>query len=165
MSFDRLNLSHVGALCEAIDLPDGHAHKLGLGKPFGLGSVLLKIDWNRSNVALDRDRYSSLKSRMQSLAAVNGTGGDAAATGRSRIAAEARRTFRGMVCTQSGQSAGNFERLPHVRQVRALTDWAHAPEPTSITYMPLNSPDREVPSYAVKPILDTPEQLQSRNTR
>ncbi len=70
-----------------------------------------------------------------------------------------------MVVAQSGQPAGDFEKLPHVRQVRALTDWAHAPDPKSIAYMPLNNPDRGIPSYAMKPILKKPEDLQGRDAR
>lgn len=40
--FDNLSDKELGALLFAIDLPDGCAHKLGMGKSLGLGSVRIK---------------------------------------------------------------------------------------------------------------------------
>jgi CRISPR/Cas system CSM-associated protein Csm3 (group 7 of RAMP superfamily) len=37
--FENLSKVELGALLFALDLPDGLAHKLGMGKPLGLGSV------------------------------------------------------------------------------------------------------------------------------
>lgn len=40
--FDNLTKAQLGALLFALQLPDGLAHKLGMGKPLGLGSVRLE---------------------------------------------------------------------------------------------------------------------------
>jgi CRISPR-associated protein (TIGR03986 family) len=46
------NLSRVelGALLWLLDLPAGHYHRLGGGKPLGFGSVALSINWDRSEL-------------------------------------------------------------------------------------------------------------------
>jgi len=42
--FENLSSVELGALLFAIDLPENCAHKLGMGKPLGLGSVKITID-------------------------------------------------------------------------------------------------------------------------
>ncbi|MCL4434548.1 MAG: TIGR03986 family CRISPR-associated RAMP protein [Actinobacteria bacterium] len=46
-TLDVKNLSDVelGALVWLLNLPEGHMHRLGYGKPLGFGSVQLSIDW------------------------------------------------------------------------------------------------------------------------
>lgn len=40
--FENLTDVELGALLWALDLPDGHHHKIGMGKPLGLGSVAIE---------------------------------------------------------------------------------------------------------------------------
>ncbi|MBE7469848.1 MAG: TIGR03986 family CRISPR-associated RAMP protein [Anaerolineae bacterium] len=40
--FENLSAAELGALVWVLDLPAGHYHKLGMGKPLGLGSVAIK---------------------------------------------------------------------------------------------------------------------------
>lgn len=40
--FENLSVKELGALLFALDLPGGCAHKIGMGKPLGLGSVRIK---------------------------------------------------------------------------------------------------------------------------
>lgn len=40
--FENLSKIELGALLFALDLPDGCCHKLGMGKPLGLGSIKIK---------------------------------------------------------------------------------------------------------------------------
>lgn len=157
VSFERLTLTQLGALCEAIDYPAGHAHKLGLGKPFGLGSVRLNVDWKRSNIAADRERYTSLARRLRDLADPGRIAADSGQDSSADIATQARAAFHGAVTTADRTSStGGFENLPHVRQFRALTNWDRPPAPNEIAYMPLSSRsrDRDEATYAVKPILE-----------
>jgi CRISPR-associated protein (TIGR03986 family) len=42
--FENLTDIELGALLTALKLPEGHAHKLGLGKPLGLGSMNIEPD-------------------------------------------------------------------------------------------------------------------------
>ncbi|OJX90104.1 MAG: CRISPR-associated RAMP family protein [Paludibacter sp. 47-17] len=56
--FENLTNEELGALLFALELPDGCCHKLGMGKPLGLGSVLLSI---KSLSIIDRkERYTTL---------------------------------------------------------------------------------------------------------
>lgn len=55
--FENLTQVELGAILFAIDLPEGCAHKLGMGKPLGLGSVKITPSLN----LVDRDsRYEKL---------------------------------------------------------------------------------------------------------
>ena len=154
--FERLTLAQVGAVCEAIDFPVGHAHKLGLGKPFGLGSVRLDVDWERTRITADRERYASLLRRLEQYAA--GGGGAHATSDARKLASEARERFRAAVLGAHGGSTANFEDVPHVRQVRALTCFDTPPDPLAIVSMPLKASPATpgAPSYATKAILDEP---------
>lgn len=55
--FENLSSVELGALLFSLDLPEGCCHKVGLGKPYGLGSVEIHADL----VLVDRTkRYSKL---------------------------------------------------------------------------------------------------------
>jgi len=55
--FVNLSTIELGALLFSLDLPDGCCHKVGLGKPYGLGSIAIQTDL----VLVDRPkRYSKL---------------------------------------------------------------------------------------------------------
>jgi len=58
--FDNLSSVELGALLFSLDLPEGCCHKVGLGKPYGLGSIAIQADL----VLVDRPkRYSKLFDR------------------------------------------------------------------------------------------------------
>lgn len=159
-SFERLTRAQLGALCEAIDFPIGHAHKLGLGKPFGLGSVRVTVDWSRTHIAADREHYASLSRRLRSLA----TRHPAEATIAGETAGNAREAFQNAVVA-SDRASGRFEDLAHVRQFRALTSWDKPPGPQAIAYMPLSDRDSPSATYADRPILDTPGGVRRHDSR
>ncbi len=54
---DVTNLSSVelGALLWLLEMPPGHFHRLGGGKPLGLGSVSLAVDWEVSDLRRGED--------------------------------------------------------------------------------------------------------------
>lgn len=68
--FENLTALELGALLTAIQLPEGCAHKLGMGKPRGLGSIRININSLRlrtpfpqtpvSDTELPAGRYTSL---------------------------------------------------------------------------------------------------------
>lgn len=160
VSFERLSIEQLGALCEALDYPTGHAHKLGLGKPFGLGSVRLTVDWSRTRIAADHDLYASLSRRLRGLAAPGHVADGGGAGSPIDIAAQAKAAFQTAVTKAEREpSAGGFESLPHVRQFRALTNRESPPPPATIGYMPLSGQARNEPTYAGKPILQDAEKV------
>lgn len=137
--FESLDETELGALMEGLALPEGAAHKLGLGKPFGLGSVRVEIDWKHSQVQADRDRYRSLRSRCTPIASSDA------------IIANSKAAFRKAVT----QGKGDFESLAHVREFRAMTSFESPRDPNAIRYMELRGANG-APSYQMKPILRPP---------
>lgn len=59
---DRVDEVELGAILEALCMPKGHAHKLGMGKALGFGSVRLEVA--AVKVAPVAERYASLKARF-----------------------------------------------------------------------------------------------------
>lgn len=57
VNFENLNKAELGALLWVLDLPQGHRHKLGMGKPLGMGSVEIKPELYLCN---RQTRYRSL---------------------------------------------------------------------------------------------------------
>lgn len=60
--FENLSKVELGALLFAIDLPDGCCHKIGMGKPLGLGSIKIKPTLYLSN---RNTRYTDILSEWQ----------------------------------------------------------------------------------------------------
>jgi len=56
--FENLSTIELGALLFALELPEGCLHKIGMGKPLGLGSVEIAV--NSLNIINRERRYSSL---------------------------------------------------------------------------------------------------------
>jgi len=56
--FEQLTDAELGALLLAIDLPAGCAHRIGLGKPYGLGSI--RIEQVRLRFIQRAERYAAL---------------------------------------------------------------------------------------------------------
>ena len=61
--FENLSTIELGALLYALDLPDGCYHKLGMGKPLGLGSIKMSPKLRISN---RQKRYTTLFSEWDS---------------------------------------------------------------------------------------------------
>ena len=55
--FENLSDAELGLLLLVLDLPAGHAHKMGMGKPIGLGSVRLTVGLHLSQ---RKKRYSEV---------------------------------------------------------------------------------------------------------
>ncbi|MFN3739309.1 MAG: TIGR03986 family CRISPR-associated RAMP protein [Thermodesulfovibrionales bacterium] len=57
--FENLSAVELGALLFVLDLPEGCAHKIGMGKPLGLGSIRIRPTLYLSN---RKERYTNLLS-------------------------------------------------------------------------------------------------------
>ena len=60
---DKVNETELGAIIEALRMPQGHAFKLGSGKSCGLGSVEIRIE--ESNIFENSVRYKSILDRVK----------------------------------------------------------------------------------------------------
>jgi CRISPR-associated protein (TIGR03986 family) len=136
---DRLTMFELGGLVASIGLPTGHAHKIGLGKAFGLGSVRMGI--KSFSVARDRARYQSLRSHALHNWNSAPKPEDCAALFKKQI---------GEICDC------DFEQIAEIRELRAMTNYDGAPSATKTAYMRLereHNDDRESAVYANKPVL------------
>lgn len=152
VSFERLTPLELGAVIESLEFPQGHAHKLGLGKPFGLGSVRIDVEWSVSRVEGVRERYRSLRGRLHG--SPHGGGGI------ESIVHAARTAFRSAVERAVGQGEGAFERIGHIAEYRCITNWESPPAPGFIRYMPLSKAAE--PTYATKSILPSAIEVRER---
>ena len=66
--FENLSNVELGALLMALDLPDKCAHKLGMAKPLGLGSVKISTKLFLSD---RKTRYSSIISEWEGIERIN----------------------------------------------------------------------------------------------
>ena len=121
---DSVSLVQLGAILTALRLPEGHAHKLGMGKSLGLGSV--RIDLISSDVCADADRYSDLSSRCAALF----TRQETVSSLPEELFGEAEDAFRTKLLKGLTGKTGDpkdFENLPHIRALRAMMDFKGHP--------------------------------------
>ena len=124
---ERLSLIELGALVEALLLPEGHAHKIGLGKSLGLGSV--RFDLKTSTLQLDRERYSNLEARCQSFFDKK-TPAPASDT-QEQLLEKARAAFRAWLLdalSAKGKKYAEYSAIPHIQSFLHMTDFAHKPD-------------------------------------
>ncbi|WP_448382312.1 TIGR03986 family type III CRISPR-associated RAMP protein [Desulfosoma sp.] len=138
--FVNLTDIELGALLSALRLPDGCAHKIGMGKPLGLGS--LKIDWTLHLV--DRSaRYGC----WEKTGVTEEEGHKFMEVFEKAIMQHARDT--GEVITESAtglQKIGRLQALFHILQ------WIKKPQSTATKYMPLDN-------FRYRPVLPTPHMV------
>lgn len=119
---DGVSGVELGALLTALELPQGHAHKLGLGKALGLGSVRLEIE--DVLVQPRREHYASLRDRF--------AGGPAPLTLDARQ--ELKAAFQDYIGERLGKPYGQLE---SIRTLLAMTDFDHCPRAEKTAPMPL----------------------------
>lgn len=127
----ELTGEELGAVLEALQLPAGHAHKLGMGKPLGLGSVRLEV--LETQLVPDAKAYRSLKSRFAAR--------HPDALDRESLE-QFRQDFKAHVLTQLKRTGEDYESLEPIRHLRVMMDFAGKPEASATDYMKL-APDKD----------------------
>ena len=140
---ESVSLAELGGIVHALEYPEGHAHRLGGGKPFGLGSVRIEI--LDSAVLPDAKRYASLRERL-----------DAGKTPFDRELA--RTAFEAAVAERLGFGSELYEAQPEIAEFRRMTSYDNRPANAATAYMELNSRDGTA-SYKDKPILRGPRAI------
>lgn len=147
LTLDRVCLEELGAILEAVGLPEGHAHKLGMGKSLGLGSVRISIE--SMDIKPDRERYWSLADRLSGKTApMDATLGN-----------RARKAFKDFVLkklSERGLPANDYEKLDAIRNLRAMQNFAKKPTNQETAFLHLHNGD---PSYKNKAILPGPLEI------
>lgn len=129
---DKISFIELGAIIEALKITssfkekDGNQHclRIGGGKPYGLGAVEIQIDYDRTKVQNVKDRYSSLKERIENNVK-NLTTADLE---------DARKAFREFILDKTGTE---FEKQPFYEPLRVMTDFTNPPPKNKTEYMAL----------------------------
>lgn len=140
VDFDRLSPAELGGLVEALSFPEGHAHKLGLGKPFGFGSVRIEIDgieaWRGP------DRYGDLAARLANTPSDTDLNLE-----------DLRREFKQAIAGKASCNVDEYESLSSIKAFRTMTNFEKRPPNGATQYMPLTTGDKDTPSYTWRSIL------------
>lgn len=145
--FENLSDAELGALLWVVDLPKGHAHKLGMGKSLGLGSVRVTL---QSLTISDRvDRYNAL------LTGDAWNPGASVGKGRDYL----KKSFEEYVLRRLDSSAsGNAQTLrdlPRIHELLCLLAYEDAPALSETRYLEIEHKDNGN-EYKERPVLPLP---------
>jgi hypothetical protein len=147
--FENLTAVELGALLFALDLPEGCRHRLGQGKPLGLGSVHVSTQLHLDDrVARYQRLFTGGADGHLTWAAPPRQGGPDKEACRRDFALW-------LLHGETGQAAVGDDpvvqvwRLPRLQALQALLDWGHAPSVKATSYMRLEP----VNEYNGRPVL------------
>ena len=149
--FENLTDEELGALLWALELPAGCAHKLGMGKPLGLGSARVKVTSLRLTDRLERYRTLFSNDQWSDGAHENAD------------ISTFKRYFEKYILDQIAQddlqNAKSIAEIPRIRELLCLLSFENAPPVTETRYMTIK-PTNE---YAERPVLPLPSTVLSSN--
>lgn len=149
--FVNLTSVELGALLTALQLPEGCGHRLGMGKPLGLGSVSI------SNVTLhlvDRQK------RYQTLLADNGFNtGETTSTDCSAFKKAFSTYVLGHLPESEKKQASSVWDTPRISALKTILTVGHASQSHQTAYMPFDKSSRAFKDRLVLPHPD--EAIQS----
>jgi len=153
--FENLTELELGALLTALELPEGCAHKLGMGKPLGLGSVQIETQLKLIN---RERRYSSWTD-------------DGIEIGESRPFKEAfaRRMLRH--AEESGEillkDKTGLRRIARLDALFIMLDWDKRPDLPDTRYMVIEHGDQKRfgsdNEFQNRPVLPTPNKVAGKS--
>jgi CRISPR-associated protein (TIGR03986 family) len=137
--FDNLTPAQLGALLLALQLPPTWAHKLGMGKPLGLGSLRITCQLH----LIDRNvRYKELFAEAEE--GHRWTDGERKATNAEVEAyrkAFALWVLRGLNCAKPERPEEALWALPRMQELAAMLDFSGKPADTATEYLKGPNPD------------------------
>ncbi len=120
--FENLSDVEMGALLFVLDLPEGLAHKIGMAKPLGLGSIRM----NAKLYLSDRgDRYKNLFAEWNGL------------TEESGKVEQFKQKFEKYIFNKIGERKDSLWETGRLKELRRMLDLAHKPNAHNIGYMDL----------------------------
>jgi len=127
--FENLSEVELGALLFALHLPEGLAHKIGMGKPLGLGSVKITPKLYLSN---RKQRYTDLFAEWDGL------------KDETNKITGLKNTFERYVLDKL-QDSGKLQKtttslweIDRMQQLKTMLDWNNKPKDEKTDYLPLN---------------------------
>jgi CRISPR/Cas system CSM-associated protein Csm3 (group 7 of RAMP superfamily) len=126
--FENLSKVELGALLFALHLPEGLAHKLGMGKPLGLGSVKITPKLYLSD---RKQRYSNLFAEWDGL------------KDETNKITDFKNAFERYVLDKL-QDSGKLQKtitslweIDRMQQLKTMLDWSNKPKDDKTDYLPL----------------------------
>jgi CRISPR-associated protein (TIGR03986 family) len=135
IAFRNLRPVELGVLLTALELPEGCAHKLGMAKPLGFGSVAVTL--NAVQLTNFEQRYSCFLAGPGQLS-----------TGRSKASAAQIGTWKSAFAAWYLNRAGDWGELwreSRLRELKALLTWEGLPEHWASITRPLEF--GQIPGY------------------
>ncbi len=157
--FENLLPAELGLLWWALALPanDGntYCHKVGMGKPLGLGAVQLSVDQSDLHLIHSRSRYQSLFTADDQWEA-----GYESAKMTKAILEEAVSSFETNILRRSKFPLKNLAETERVKMLLAMLAWP-GPNPEQTRYMEIERPDPGTKrgkrnEYRERPVLPDP---------
>jgi CRISPR-associated protein (TIGR03986 family) len=148
--FENLSDAELGALLWVLDLPERHAHKLGMGKPLGLGSARMTV---KSLVVADcKQRYGKLLD----------DGGWHAGSSVAKDKFDYKTTFENYVLDRmDAGERNNAQRLaevPRVHELLCMLAYEDAPAVSETRYMEIEHKTNGN-EYKERPVLSLPSTI------
>ena len=106
----------------ALDLPKGLAHKIGMGKPLGLGSIKITPRLYLSN---RRERYENLTSEWDGMIE------------ETKKIPEFKKAFEGYVLKSMKENKHSLWDLERMRQLRKMLNFENKPSDEKTEYLDL----------------------------
>lgn len=137
--FENLSKVELGALLFVLNLPDNCAHKIGMGKPYGLGSIRIKPTLFLSD---RQERYKDLFFEWDTPKETENT-------------EEFIKEFENYILRNIGDNSKNsLWEHPRLRHLRCMLDFGKKPDKEKTAYM-----DMEKKEFKNRPVLKTPEDI------
>jgi len=141
--FENLSEVELGALLFALDLPEGLAHKIGMGKPLGLGSVKIKPQLYLS----DRSkRYSDLLVEWDGLSEEN-----------AKIA-KIKKEFEDYVLKNLNEKLPSLWDNTRMKEFRIMLNFDKKPENEKTRYMLIKN-DKDENEFKYRNVLPKPSEV------
>ncbi|MGD2092979.1 MAG: TIGR03986 family CRISPR-associated RAMP protein [Candidatus Aminicenantes bacterium] len=155
--FENLSKRELGALLFVLDLPEGCCHKLGMGKPLGMGSIKIKPTLYISN---RKTRYKSLIAEF---------GDSEKSLKLEESFSEYKKEFVEHILDSIGlnRDISDLWETGRLKELRAMLDFNHRPEAGKTRYMEIQRQNEEgilKNGFAKRHILKKPSDL-TRNDK
>lgn len=151
MRFENLSDVELGSLLIAIDLPKEMCHKIGMGKPLGLGSIRITPTLHLSN---RKNRYTKLDAEWsQNICEIKENG-----------ITEFKNRFAAYILKKLGRKFDENNRElwlelwkeERLQQLQAMMNFENKPDPDQIRYMKIDPKPNE---FRNRPILPKPSDV------
>ncbi|WPX08966.1 TIGR03986 family type III CRISPR-associated RAMP protein [Anaerocellum danielii] len=150
--FENLSKEELGALLFVLDLPGGHYHKIGMGKPLGLGSIAIKP----TLFIIDRSkRYKKLFEDDKWYIAAE----------KREDISEFKKAFEEYILcriseNERGEATSLWE-IPRIKELKEMLNWRHTEKSDWLEktrYMLINHPTLKN-EFKDRPVLPKPTEV------